>query len=124
MSEIVFGLEGWRALFAEKFTFANIRIVTQAIANYIKRSSLDKKTLLIAYDQRFMSKQFALECVRVTVGNGIRTVMLKNVLPEAAVALAVSKLAAAKAIIITAEEMSAQYNGLKFIPYSDRKSVV
>ena len=43
MSEIVFGLEGWRALFAEKFTFANVRIVTQAIANYIKRSSLDKK---------------------------------------------------------------------------------
>lgn len=116
MSEIVFGLEGWRALFAEKFTFANVRIVTQAIANYIKRSSLDKKTLLIAYDQRFMSKQFALECARVTVGNGIRTVMLKNVLPEAAVALAVSKLAAAGAIIITAGEMSAQYNGLKFIP--------
>ena len=37
---IKFGTDGWRAVMAEEFTFANVEIVAQAIANYIKEQKL------------------------------------------------------------------------------------
>ena len=83
MSEIRFGSDGWRAIMAEDFTFANVRLLTQGIANYLKNNNLGKKGIVVGYDNRFQSEQFAVECARVLAGNGIRISMIKKAVPNA-----------------------------------------
>ena len=57
---IKFGTDGWRAIIAEDFTFENVRIVSQAIADYLKYNQKTKiKRVVIGYDRRFLSKEFA-----------------------------------------------------------------
>jgi len=59
---IKFGTSGWRGIMGEEFTFQNVRIVVQAIANYLKRKFSDNRlTVIINYDTRFLSERFALE---------------------------------------------------------------
>ena len=71
MSTIKFGTDGWRAVIARDFTFANCRLVAQGIAGYVNSANLAKKGIIIGYDNRFMSPDFARECARVLLGNGI-----------------------------------------------------
>lgn len=59
MSEIKFGTDGWRAIIAREFTFSNCRVVAQGIASYLNCTNLAKKGIIIGYDNRFMSKDFA-----------------------------------------------------------------
>lgn len=116
MSKISFGTDGWRAIIAEDFTFANIKIVTQGIANYIKNQNLSKKGIVIGYDNRFLSEHFALECARVLLGNGINTITFKKSVPTPLTAYAIYKLKAGGGIMITASHNPPEYNGIKFIP--------
>ncbi len=117
MSSIKFGTDGWRAIIARDFTFANCRMVTQGIAAYINNSNLNKKGVVIGYDNRFMSKEFAEECARVLVGNGIRTFLLKKVSPTPVIAYAVRLRGAGGGLVITASHNPADYNGIKYIPH-------
>ncbi|KUG02340.1 phosphoglucosamine mutase [hydrocarbon metagenome] len=116
MSHIKFGTDGWRAIIARDFTFANCRVVAQGIAAYINSSNLGKKGLVIGYDNRFMSKEFAEECARVLVGNGIKTFLLKKVSPTPVTAYAVHLRGAGGGLVITASHNPAEYNGIKYIP--------
>jgi alpha-D-glucose phosphate-specific phosphoglucomutase len=114
--EIKFGTDGWRALIARDFTFENTRIVAQGIAGYIKSQNLLKKGVVIGYDSRFLSQEFARECAQVLVGNGIKVFMSNRVTPTPVTAFAVRVTDAAGAIMITASHNPPQYNGIKFIP--------
>jgi len=53
------GTDGWRAIIAEDFTFANARIVAHAIARYVVRGEDARKGILIGYDHRFGSDSVA-----------------------------------------------------------------
>ena len=116
MSEIKFGTDGWRAIIAEDFTFTNIKLVTQGIANYFKNNNLSKKGIVIGYDNRFLSEHFASECARVMTGNGIRVFMTKKAVPTPLTAYAIRVCQAGGAIMITASHNPPEYNGIKFIP--------
>lgn len=116
MAEIKFGTDGWRAIIAEQFTCANVKLVTQAIANYLKNSNLSKKGLVIGYDNRFMSEHFAGECARVLTGNGIRVFMVSKPVPTPLTAFAIRSCQSGGAIMITASHNPPEYNGIKFIP--------
>lgn len=116
MAEIKFGTDGWRAIIAEEFTFANIKLVTQGIANYLKNNNLSKKGIVIGYDNRFLSEHFASECARVITGNGIRASMTKKAVPTPLTAFAIRSCQAGGAIMITASHNPPEYNGIKFIP--------
>jgi len=116
MSEIRFGTDGWRAIIAEEFTFANIKLVTQAIANYLKNNNLSKKGMVVGYDNRFLSENFASECTRVLTGNGIRVTMTKKPVPTPLAAYATRLCQSGGAIMITASHNPPEYNGIKFIP--------
>ena len=59
MTAIKFGTDGWRDVIAEDFTFANARIVANAIARYVVRCEDARKGLLIGYDHRFASDTVA-----------------------------------------------------------------
>ena len=68
--DIKFGTDGWRAIIARDFTFAAVRVVAQGIANYVTSNNLNKKGIVLGYDNRFLSEDFARDCARVLVGNG------------------------------------------------------
>ncbi|HXG68212.1 MAG TPA: phosphoglucomutase/phosphomannomutase family protein, partial [Blastocatellia bacterium] len=53
-----FGTSGWRAIIADEFTFAAVRRVTQAIANYLKAQSSGPQ-VIVGHDTRFMAEIFA-----------------------------------------------------------------
>lgn len=114
--EIKFGTDGWRALIARDFTFESTRIVAQGIAGYIKSNNLLKQGVVIGYDNRFLSPEFARECAQVLVGNGIKVYIADKAMPTPVTAFAVRVTGAGGAIMITASHNPPEYNGIKFIP--------
>jgi len=116
MSTIKFGTDGWRAVIARDFTFANCRLVAQGIAGYVKSVNLAKKGIVIGYDNRFMSPDFARECARVLLGNGIKVYLMSRPVPTPVTAFAIQVKETGGAIMITASHNPPEYNGIKFIP--------
>ncbi len=64
-SPIKFGTDGWRAGIAEDYTFANVRIVAQAVAEFLKAENLAERGIIVGYDTRFGSERFAAACAEV-----------------------------------------------------------
>ena len=58
--EIKFGTDGWRGIIAKDFTFENVRMVTQAVADYLKKKVSDFQKVVVGYDTRFLSDKFAM----------------------------------------------------------------
>ena len=116
MGSIRFGTDGWRAVIARDFTYANLRMVAQGIASYINSGTGLRKSVVMGFDNRFMSPEFAQECASILAGNGIKVHMLKNPAPTPLVAFAVRYLQCDGGIVITASHNPACYNGVKFIP--------
>ncbi|MFH1645785.1 MAG: phosphoglucomutase/phosphomannomutase family protein [Candidatus Omnitrophota bacterium] len=117
-SNIRFGTDGWRAVIADNFTFDNVRIVAQAIAGYVKGKRLkDKglsKTLIVGYDRRFLSKEYAKIVSEVLAGNGIKVLLTKNPTPTPVISFAIKKQCLDGGIIITASHNPPKFNGIKF----------
>lgn len=114
MSSIKFGTSGWRGIIAEDFTFEGVRIVTQAIADYLKAHHEGKKGMVVGYDTRFMGSRFASEAVRVLAGNGIKSFLTKGPTPTPVIAFEILRRKAGGGINITASHNPPEYNGLKF----------
>lgn len=70
---IRFGTDGWRAVIADTFTFDNLRLISQAVADWVNANhrSSNPPEVVIGYDTRFLSDRFAAETARVMAGNGI-----------------------------------------------------
>ncbi len=68
---IKFGTDGWRAIIAEDFTFANVKVVSQAIADYLRKKNKSRLTVVIGYDRRFLSAEFAQTVAQVLAANAI-----------------------------------------------------
>lgn len=111
--DIRFGTDGWRGIIAQDFTFANVAHVSQAIADYIHEHG-KTRTLVVGYDTRFLSEQFAAEVACVLAANGIRTYLTEKFTPTPAVSYSVKMLETDGAVMITASHNPPQYNGLKF----------
>ncbi len=116
MARLRFGTDGWRAIMAEEFTFANVRFATQAVARYLKAHDLAHRGVIVARDARFLSDRFAEAVVGVLAGAEIRAFTLPADLPTAAVASAVLERRAGGAVVITGGHRPPEWNGLKFIP--------
>jgi len=116
MNSIKFGTDGWRDIIADKFTFANVRVVAQGIAAMVNNRELARRGIVLGYDNRFLSQEFAEAVSQVLVGNGIKVFMPGKPLPTPVVAYAVRYHKAGGAVMITASHNPPQYNGIKFIP--------
>ncbi len=116
MSAIRFGTDGWRARIADEFTFANVRLVTQAIVRYVAGTGLAGRGLVIGYDNRFQSEHFAAAVAEVLAGNGIPAWLTGAATPTPVTAYAVKDLGTAGAVMITASHNPPEYNGIKFVP--------
>ncbi|ASS76119.1 hypothetical protein CIG75_14900 [Tumebacillus algifaecis] len=116
MSVITFGTDGWRGVIAKEFTFANVAIVTQAVACYIKDRGLNGKPMIIGFDQRFLGHLFAERVAEVLAGNGISVLLCDAPAPTPAVAAMIVSQGLAGAMMVTASHNPPEYNGIKFIP--------
>src|SRR5438309_2349226 len=113
MSRIKFGTSGWRAIIADEFTFANVRLATEAIGRYVRRRN-HSPGLLVGYDTRFASEDFGQEVARVLSSQNIRVRLCSQAVPTPAVAFTVVQEKLDGAVNITASHNPGEYNGLKF----------
>jgi phosphoglucomutase len=111
---IKFGTSGWRGIIGEDFTFDNVRIATQGIANYIKKSNQKGRGVVIAYDTRFLSEKFALEAARILAFNDIQAYLCTRDVPTPCASFETIRRKAMGAINFTASHNPPEYNGLKF----------
>jgi len=117
MSRIKFGTDGWRAVIAEDFTFANLGLVIEAITLYLKQNNSSQKGIFIGYDNRFLSKDFAMHCAGVFSKNGIKTFIASESVPTPVTAFMTLNMELDGSIMITASHNPSKYNGIKFIPF-------
>jgi alpha-D-glucose phosphate-specific phosphoglucomutase len=99
------------------FTIDNVKVVAQAIADYVISRGLAKYGVVVGYDSRRGSKEYAKACVEVLAGNGVSVYMTTTDAPTPLVAFATVRLRAGGAIMITASHNPPDYNGIKFIPH-------
>lgn len=120
---ITFGTDGWRGVMSDTFTFYNVRLVSQAIADAVAADELlngssqadnpDSRRVVVGFDTRFLSDRFAVEAARVLAGNGIKVFLTSADVPTPCVSFAVRELGAIAGIMITASHNAPRYNGLK-----------
>lgn len=111
--QIKFGTDGWRGVIARDFTFDNLSRVAQATMDYLIREGLAPKGLVIGYDRRFLSREFAERVAEIAAGNGIRVWLTDGYAPTPAVSWAVHELGAGGGVMITASHNPPAYNGFK-----------
>ncbi len=112
---IRFGTSGWRAVMGEEFTFQNVRLVVQAIANHLKKKFPDQKmSVVVNYDTRFLSERYALEAAKVLSHNKIHVLISDRDAPSQAQAYQLIRRKAQGGINFTASFNPPEYNGLKF----------
>jgi phosphomannomutase len=130
---IRFGTDGWRAVIADEFTFENVERVAQAYADFIKQSVQNngddeavenssariqvltgaRPQVVVGYDRRFLSSEFAERASEVLAGNGIDVSLFDGDVPTPLVSWAVRERGAAGGVVITASHNPATFNGFK-----------
>ena len=120
---IHFGTDGWRAVISDTFTFDNLRIVAQAIADAVAsehwekldngEQGLDRKKIVVGFDTRFLSDRYAGEVSRVLAANGFTVMLAHADAPTPAISYAVKQQRAIAGVMITASHNAPRYNGVK-----------
>jgi len=125
MAQIKFGTDGWRAVIAEDFTFANVARVAQATADYWKSEVQSPKSkvfgyelkVIVGYDRRFFSDRFAQITAEVLAGNDFQVILTPEPTPTPSVSFAVKHLNAVGGVMITASHNPPIFNGFKLKSY-------
>jgi len=120
---IHFGTDGWRAVISDTFTFNNLRLVTQAIADAVATDGwlngtgnglvANPRVMVVGFDTRFLSDRYAAEAARVLAANGFTVYLAQADAPTPAISYAVRHLNAIGGIMITASHNAPRYNGVK-----------
>jgi phosphomannomutase len=114
MTSLKFGTDGWRAIIAEDFTFANARLVAQGIARFVVRCEEARKGVVIGFDHRFASDTIAAAAADVISASGTPVFLTDKPCPTPAVSLLVRQRGAAGGLMITASHNPYQWNGIKY----------
>jgi len=120
---IHFGTDGWRAVISDNFTFHNLRMVTQAIADAVNsdqwnngttiNGNPDTREVVVGFDTRFLSDRYATEVARVLAANGYMVHLAQADAPTPAISFNVRHLGAVAGVMITASHNAPRYNGVK-----------
>ncbi len=120
---IHFGTDGWRGVISDTFTFHNLRLITQAIADAVASDEWlndayrgpkpDSTKMVVGFDTRFLSDRYAAEAARVLAANGFKVYLTTADVPTPAVSYSVRHLGAIAGIMITASHNAPRYNGVK-----------
>ncbi|MFA4981248.1 MAG: phosphoglucomutase/phosphomannomutase family protein [Candidatus Omnitrophota bacterium] len=121
MGSIKFGTDGWRAVISEDFTFDNVKLVAQAMADYINNDTKPLKVkdrrAVVGYDTRFLSDKYAELVACVLASNGIKTILSDRPTPTPSVSFTIKDRGLVGGVMITASHNPARYNGIKFKAY-------
>jgi phosphomannomutase len=110
---IKFGTDGWRAIIAEDFTFANVKRAAQATAEYFKTVEGHEPAVFVGFDVRFQSQSFARAAAEVLAANDFRVVMLDRPYPTPYVSFEVRRRHLVGGVMITASHNPPAFNGFK-----------
>jgi phosphomannomutase len=120
---IHFGTDGWRAVISDTFTFTNLRLVAQAIADAAASPDWNRipalpsaprsKEMVVGFDTRFLSDRYAVEVARVLAANGYTVHLAQADAPTPAISFMVHHLKAMGGVMITASHNAPRYNGVK-----------
>ncbi len=111
---IKFGTDGWRGIIAQDFTFDNVRACAQAVADYLRESGLGDRGLLVGYDTRFASEDFAAAVAEVVAASKIKVYLCSRATPTPTISYGVQAKRTGGAVIITASHNAARWNGFKY----------
>lgn len=113
MSDIRFGTDGWRGRIADDFTFANVRRCAQGFAHYLAAHGQAGGGVVVGYDRRFASRDFAIAVSEVLAANGYRVWLTQGPTPTPVISYSVVERQAAGAVNITASHNPPSDNGFK-----------
>jgi phosphomannomutase len=115
---ITFGTDGWRAVIADGFTFENVRRVSEAIAvaarGFEPPAGIDRNALVVGFDRRFLSREFAALVAETLKTAGFRVVLSKAPTPSQTISFTAWRRKLLGGVVVTASHNPAKYNGLKF----------
>jgi phosphomannomutase len=111
---IKFGTDGWRGIISEDYTFNNVRLVAEGIANYISGRGEAAQGIVVGYDARFLSAEYAADCAAMLACKGIKAWLADSIMSTPALSWQVKDRAAAGGVMITASHNPGAYNGVKF----------
>jgi len=114
MDRIIFGIDGRRGVIGGDFTFANVRCVAAALAEYVREESEPARGLMVGYDTRFLSTDLGRAVAEVLSTPGIRVWPACAPTPAPAMSYAVMVRQTAGAVTITASHNPYRWNGVKF----------
>jgi alpha-D-glucose phosphate-specific phosphoglucomutase len=111
--KIKFGTDGWRGEIAEEYTFDNVRRAAQGFASYLLEQGYAGKWVVVGYDKRFHSENFAAAAAEVLAGNGLKVYLTNDATPTPVISYAVVDKKACGAVNITASHNPPTDNGFK-----------
>ena len=115
---ITFGTDGWRAVIADGFTFDHVRRVSDAIAVAARTlqppDGIDRNALVVGFDRRFLSHEFASLVAETLKANGFRVVLSNAPTPSQTISFTAWRRKLLGGVVVTASHNPAKYNGLKF----------
>ncbi len=119
---IKFGTSGWRGLIARDFTFDNVRVATQGIADYLVADLKNAGSpihgrppvVILGYDTRFLGREFSLAAAEVLESNGLTPLLCERDTPTPVISHNIRVRKAIGGINMTASHNPAEYQGLKF----------
>jgi phosphomannomutase len=112
-STIKFGTDGWRAVIADTYTFENVRRVSLATARVFRNHPKIKNGIVIGYDTRFLSKEFAAAAAEIFGSQDIKVYLTDSFVTTPTVSLLSRDKNLAYGVMITASHNPYQYNGFK-----------
>ena len=113
---IKFGTDGWRAVIADTYTYANVRRCAAGLARYILGQGRTQQGVVIGYDTRFGSRDFAGVSAATLAALGVPVYLCDRPAPTPTISYTIIERKAAGCVIITASHNPGQYNGFKFRP--------
>ncbi len=114
---IQFGTDGWRAVIGETFTFDNVRACIQAVADHFAETYGKAKPVIVAYDTRFLSDEFAMTAARVLAGNGFTVQLGDRPVPTPALSYRIIEAGACGGVMVTSSHNPFRWNGIKVKPH-------
>ncbi len=113
-TEIKFGTDGWRGVISDNFTFKNVRIIAQAVSEWVNRDiQAEQKSVAVGYDTRFLSEEYAKLVSCVLAQNEINVFLSNSPIPTPALSYGVLGTKSVAGIMITASHNPAKFNGVK-----------
>ncbi|MCC6419260.1 MAG: phosphoglucomutase/phosphomannomutase family protein [Gemmataceae bacterium] len=112
-----FGTDGWRAIIAEDFTFENVGACAQATADHFRERYGRDRAVVVGYDTRFLSDEFAVAVARVLGGNGFRVELASRPAPTPALSYRIIETGACGGVVVTSSHNPFRWNGIKVKPH-------